>query len=288
MRKKRLAYLYVAPLTAFILLIVFLSISESIKQSFGIFEAIGMNEFTLKYYREVLSGEEFKNSFIFCLRYSLISSAISVILGTVTAIYIKRNNDNFSYSVLRLSIIIPHMVVGFIIFGMLSKTGLISRILYSLGLINSMDQFPNLIYDGAGVSLIISFVYKEFCFIAFTLVAVLKRIKDEYRDQSYVLGANKIKTFFYVTLPMILPNILYSFIVIFSFSFSSYELSNILGPSTPKSLATIAYNYYTSPLLTDRPYAMVYNSILLLVGLIAFIIFVLVYRKVVIKEATYE
>lgn len=154
-----------------------------------------MNEFTLKYYKEVLSGEEFKNSFIFCLRYSLISSAISVILGTVIAIYIKRNNDNFSYSVLRLSIIIPHMVVGFIIFGMLSKTGLISRILYSLGLINSMDQFPNLIYDRDGISLIISFVYKEFCFIAFTLVAVLKRIKDEYRDQSYVLGANKIKTF---------------------------------------------------------------------------------------------
>lgn len=288
MSKKMTAYLYVLPLTLFVIAIVVLSIQESIKQSFGIFEAIGMTEITFKYYSEVLNSNEFKASFLFCLKYAFVSSFIAIVVGTWMAFYIKKYKDNLVMKIMEVSIILPHMVVGLLIFQIFASSGFLSRILYFLNITKGMDSFPILIYDKNGIGIILSYIYKEFCFIAFTFVAVLYRISDKYKNQAYLLGASKISTFFYVTLPMILPNIFYSFIVIFSYSFSAYELPVLLGPSTPKSLATLAYNYYTSPVLQDRPYAMVYNTILILVGLVAFIFFVICYDRVVRKEATYD
>lgn len=288
MTKRMTAYLYALPLTLFVVAIVALSIQESIKQSFGIFEAIGMTEFTFKYYSEVLGSNEFKTSFFFCLRYALISSLISIVIGTCLAFYIKKYKDNFVMKTMKLSIILPHMVVGILIFQIFASSGFLSRLLYFLNITEGMDSFPILLYDKNGIGIMLSYIYKEFCFIAFSFVAVLYRISDEYKNQAYLLGASKISTFFYVTLPMILPNVIYSFIVIFSYSFSAYELPVLLGPSSPKSLATIAYNYYTSPVLQDRPYAMVYNTILILVGLFAFVFFAIFYDRVVKKEATYD
>ncbi|MDY6065843.1 MAG: ABC transporter permease subunit [Finegoldia sp.] len=287
MKKKLEGYIYLLPVAIYVGLMIFLSVSESIKQSFGIFEAIGMNEFTLDYYKEVLSSSEFKTSFIFCLKFSLISSIISIIIGCYLAFFIKKYNDKFVMKLMKTSIILPHMLVGFLIFQLISNTGLFSRIFYLLGL-STMETFPTLVYDSNGIGLIISYAYKEICFIAFSFVAVLYRISDEYKYQAYVLGASKVKTFIYVTLPMIMPSIIYSFVIIFSYSFSSYELPVIIGPSSPKSLATIAYNYYTSPVLTDRPYAMVYNTILILVGLIGFVFFAIFYNNTVEKEASFE
>lgn len=288
MTKRMTAYLYVLPLTLFVIAIVALSIQESIKQSFGIFEAIGMTEFTFKYYSEVLCSNEFKTSFLFCLKYAFISSLVSIIIGTCLAFYIKKYKDNFVMKTMKLSIILPHMVVGILIFQIFASSGFLSRLLYFFNITEGMDSFPILLYDKNGIGIMLSYIYKEFCFIAFSFVAVLYRISDEYKNQAYLLGASKISTFFYVTLPMILPNVIYSFIVIFSYSFSSYELPVLLGPSSPKSLATIAYNYYTSPVLQDRPYAMVYNTILILVGLFAFVFFAIFYDRVVKKEATYD
>ncbi len=88
-------------------------------------------------------------------------------------------------------------------------------------------------------------------------------------------GASKTQTFFYVIFPMLVPSILSSFIIIFAFSFGAFEVPYLLGPTTPKSLSVKAYIEYSNPDLTNRPYAMVINTILIVISTFLIIL----YRK---------
>ncbi len=74
------------------------------------------------------------------------------------------------------------------------------------------------------------------------------------------------KLFFNVIFPILMPSILSSFIIIFAFSFGAFEVPYLLGPTTPKSLPVKAYIEYSNPDLTNRPYAMVINTILIVIS----------------------
>ncbi|MCI6609895.1 MAG: ABC transporter permease subunit [Ezakiella sp.] len=281
-------YLFVAPVAIFVLAITILSMGESLRQSFGIYKQIGLDKFTLKYYKDILSSKEFVDSLVFTFKYSIFSAIISIFLGLLIAFYLKKHDDNFVMSLNQVGIILPHMIVGVMVYQILGQTGLVSRILFDIGLIDSFENFPSLVYDKNGIGVMTGYIFKEMTFVTFTLYSVLIRISDEYRNQAFLLGANKTQTFFKVTLPMILPNIWYSFVIIFTYAFSSYEIPVILGPNYPKTLSEISMNYYTSPVLEDHIYSMVINNILLLVGLIGFVIFCASYNKIITQEASYE
>ncbi|MBE6056036.1 MAG: sugar ABC transporter permease, partial [Clostridium sp.] len=49
-------------------------------------------------------------------------------------------------------------------------------------------------------------------------------------------------------------------------SFGAFEVPYLLGPTTPKLLPVKAYIEYSSPDLTNRPYAMVINTILIVIS----------------------
>lgn len=74
---------------------------------------------------------------------------------------------------------------------------------------------------------------------------------------------------------MLVTSILSSFIIIFAFSFGAFEVPYLLGPTTPKSLSVKAYIEYSNPDLTNRPYAMVINTILIVISTFLIIL----YRK---------
>lgn len=276
------------PIVVFVLAITFLSMGQSLKQSFGIYEQIGLTKFTTKYYREIIKSKEFIDSLKFTFGYSISSSVISIFLGTVLAFYLKAKKDKYVMDMIQLGIILPHMIVGVLIYQMLGQTGLISRIMYDVGIIKNFEQFPSVVYDKNSIGIVIAFVFKEMAFVGYTMSSVLMRISDEYKSQAYLLGANKVQTFFKVTLPMIFSNIVYCFVVIFTYTFSSYELPVILGPSYPKTLSEISMIYYTSAEMEDHLYSMVINNILLLIGAIGFVIFCISYNKMISEEANYE
>ena len=54
-----------------------------------------------------------------------------------------------------------------------------------------------------------------------------------------------------------------------------------MGPSSPKSLATLSYNAYTNPLLSDRPEAMAYNMVIFGIGIISTIVMIFIFKKMV-------
>jgi len=239
-------------------------------QSLGYFKAIGLTEITLKYYKEVLTSQGFLASLGFSLYISIISSVIAVILGVLLAysILISNRRNGIEEMIYKLPIVVPHIVAALLVYNILSQSGILPRLLYSIGIIEDQSQFPSLLYDKKGIGIIIAYLWKEIPFVAMVVYTILSNINDKLSDVAHNLGANNRQVFFHVLLPLIMPSVFSAFIIIFAFSFGAYELPFLLGPTTPKALPVKAYIEYTNPNLANRPYAMVINIILTFVSLI--------------------
>lgn len=263
-------YVLLSPILIVLLGIFVGGIFLGLLQSFGYFKAVGLTQFTLKYYKEVLASEGFLQSLHFSLYTSFVSSVIAIILGVVLsyAIYQMKGKKTFVENLYKIPIAVPHLVAALLVYNILSQTGILPRILFELSLISDPSQFPSLLYEKNGIGIIISYVWKEIPFVALTTYAILSRVSNQFVDVAYNLGANKRQVFFYVLLPLIAPAVFSSFIIIFAFSFGAYEVPLLLGPTQPKALAVQAFVEYSNPVLQNRPYAMVYNMLITAIALI--------------------
>ncbi|KPU27055.1 spermidine/putrescine ABC transporter permease [Caloranaerobacter sp. TR13] len=246
-------------------------------QSFGYFPVIGLKNFTLRYYLEVLTDKDFLQSLKFSFYISLISSVIAVILGVILAYSIlkSRHKKSIEKFIYKLPIIVPHTIAALLVYNLFSQSGVIPRILYNVGIINSQNQFPSLVFDKVGIGIIIAYLWKEIPFIAMVVYTILSNINNRLVEVALNLGANNRQIFWHILLPLIMPSIFSSFIIIFAFSFGAFEVSYLLGPTSPKTLPVKAYIEYTNPDLTNRPYTMVINMILTFIS----VLFVWIYSR---------
>lgn len=264
MLKKLEPYILLAP-ALFIMLCVFASgLAMGLLQSLGHFSALGLREITLRYYLEVFSDGAFKDALGFSLYTSLISSLTALLLGVVLAYALMRSPSQRMVEQLlyKLPIVVPHAVAAFLVFSVLGQSGWLSRVAFQLGWISDIGDFPVLLFDQSGVGVILAYVWKEIPFVALVVFGVLKSADAGYSQVARNLGASRLQSFIYVTLPLCLPTLLTTFIIIFAYSFGAFEIPYLLGPTTPKALPVLAYIAYINPDLAQRPYAMAINMVI--------------------------
>jgi putative spermidine/putrescine transport system permease protein len=273
-------YLLIAPAVILLLGIIGMGITTCIWQSLGKFPQIGLNDITLDYYKTILTNKQFIDSLTLSLKTSFISSIIAVILGVVLAYFMSKDRfSKFRYFLLNLPIIVPHIVVVLLIFSIFSKTGILSRVLYNLNIIKDSSEFINLVNDKNGIGIILVYIYKGMPFIAMTTYNVLKSLDNKLEEIAMNLGANRYQTFRLIILPQIMPTILSSFIIIFAFSFGSFEVPFLIGATNPKALPVNAYISYISLDLQQRPIAMAMNTILASISFVLLIIYNHIFKK---------
>ncbi len=112
-------------------------------------------------------------------------------------------------------------------------------------------------------------MWKEIPFVAMVVYGVLSNISGRLSDVALNLGASKRQVFLHVLLPLAIPSVITAFIIIFSYSFGAFEVPYLLGATFPKALPVSAYIEYINIDLSNRPYAMVYNIMLMLISLIS-------------------
>ncbi|MDK2585577.1 ABC transporter permease subunit [Romboutsia sedimentorum] len=282
MKEKLKPYILLAPIFLILFSVFSIGIIVCMLQSLGCFPLIGLNEITLDYYKEILRDTTFIKSFLFSLSTCAISSIISVVGGVMIAYMLIRDNkySKFRKSLIRLPIIIPHIVVVLLIFMVFSQSGVIARILYNIGFINDTNDFSILTMDKNGIGVILVYIYKGIPFIAFMTFSILKNFSDNLESVAMNLGASKSQAFFNILLPLSMPTIISSFIIIFAFSFGSFEVPYLIGPTTPRALPVEAYIRYSSSDLTQRPYAMAINVILTTFSFVLLIIYNKLLKKI--------
>lgn len=271
MKRQRLVPLLLLLPFLFLLAVFLLGLCSGLVQSFGIVPSLGLTEPTLRYYQELFCSDELWRSLGYSLYLSVVSSVLAVIGGVLlcSALVLsgKAKGRKKMVGILQLPIMLPHVVVALFAMNLLSQSGLLARLLYALGIISGQESFPDLLFDQAGVGIILSYLWKEIPFVAFFVVTLMAAVNENLGEAARNLGASPIQAFFRVTLPLCMPAIKNAFLIVLAFSFGAYELPFLLGPTTPKALPVAAYLEYISPDLKNRPRAMAMNSIVLFISL---------------------
>lgn len=251
-----------------ILTIVLGGLFKSLLISFGYFKEIGMTEFTFEYYKKVLTDKTFIESLLFTLKFSFVSSFLAVIIGAVLA-YSIFFFDKTREFYLNLPVIIPHMLVVVFLLNFLSNTGLVSRILFQIGLIEEPTQMIQLFYNKNSIGIILVYILKGAPFAGLVILQILKSMSINKFYAARNLGAGVFSEIKYIIWPNIKNSMTKIFLILFSFSFSSYEVPFLIGPTKPRALAVKSYIDFTKNDFIYKPAAIVINIIIGLIGILS-------------------
>lgn len=285
--KKYKPYLEIFPVVLILSFVFLVGIFGAFIQSLGYFPIIGMKELSFKFYMNIFKNANFLKSLAFTLYITLASSVVSVILGLLisrsivefeSGLNLKKNRIDIFY---KIPIVVPHITVALFAITFLSDSGIISRILYTIGFKNSQELFSNLLFSPNGLGIVLSYIWKETPYVLLSTLAILRKISVKHEMVARNLGASKISAFCKITIPMLLPTISSTFTIIFAFSFGSYEIPILLGSTVPKALPVQAFIEYQNPMLTDRPSAMAMNMIIIFFCLVFVLLFNYVIKYII-------
>ena len=118
--------------------------------------------------------------------------------------------------------------------GILDKNGLINSILglFGIGPIKILET---------GFAVILGMVYN---FIPFMIYNALSKMDPSYLEAAADLGANKVKTFFKVTLPLSLPGIISGITLVFLPAVSSFFIPKLLGGGQYMLIGNVIENQF--------------------------------------------
>ncbi|XPV77170.1 MAG: ABC transporter permease [Desulfovibrio sp.] len=197
-------------------------------------------------------------SLFMSLMVAFVSAFCSVWIGAVFAWGIFSLPQRLRpYTVVyKISLVLPHIAVGFVVLVLFSQSGFFSSVLYQLGVIKSAEGFPSFLYNGYGTGMILAYLYKEIPFVIMLVYAVLLRFDMKQVVVAKMLGASGPTIFFRIVLPHLRGVMNTAFIILFLFTFGAFDIPFLLGESRPAMLSIQVFSMYFEGELSERPLAM--------------------------------
>ena len=169
------------------------------------------NGFTTQWYAKLFTNSTLVDSLIYSLIIAVLSTLISVFIGTIGALGLKR------YEFKMKKFIVPEIVLAVALLIIFLKVGV------------SM---------GMGTILI---GHCTFC-IPYAIVTIKGRISGDnetLEEASMDLGANRVQTLLRVTLPNIFPGVMSAAFLSFTMSFDDVVMSNMLAGAKQSTLPVL-------------------------------------------------
>lgn len=236
----------------------------------GIIKSFGYI-FDIRLLKKVVFKGDFFKSLIYTLNISF-SSIFLVGVLSIIGIYIlyllSTEVDKKKLRVIKVFIIspmyIPYLLGGYMIASIISPSGIISSISYKLGLINQMSDFPILVNEAHGYSIMATYGWKVTPFIILMVYPTVLKINNEWLEVAKVYGVNRFHFFKQVVIPVIFPMYIGALLIAFTYIFASFEVPYLLGVTYPRTLSVLAYEKYARNSISNRGEVMVINSIVVL------------------------
>jgi iron(III) transport system permease protein len=157
-----------------------------------------------------------------------------------------------------LALVSPPFIGAYAWIMMLGSNGMITRALKSFGI-----QIPS-IYGMTGIVLVFSFKFYPFVYLM--TEAALKSINRSFEEAAENLGCSPFERFTKVTLPLVFPAVSTGAILCFILSIADFGTPSIIGRGY-RTLATIAYNQYTSELGGQPTLAVTISTIMIAISM---------------------
>jgi putative spermidine/putrescine transport system permease protein len=205
MFSKKFNYLIYALLVLFAVLPLVAGLGFAVLYSVGLVGVLN-NGFTGEHWMRIFSEGNILQSFLYSATIAIVSLLISVSLALPVSL---KHHQSFRKGLLSyliyMPLAFPGIVAAFFFFQFLTKSGVVSRALYQLRLISSIDQFPDLINDTFGIGMIATHVFLSFPFFVLLFVNIIKTERIvEYQQLASTFAATKWQSLFRVSIPMLL------------------------------------------------------------------------------------
>ncbi len=172
--------------------------------------------FTLEWYYELFYSVYLWKAFCNSLIVAVFSTLISVTIGVLLIFYAAQGGRiGKSMSLFYGNIIIPETVLA------VSLLGFFTLVSMPLGLLTLIVSHTVL-----GLGFVVPMVYARFLELDYRLT-----------EASLMLGATPIQTFFKVTLPLLLPTLITTALLVFIISFDDFILSYFCAGSSSQTLS---------------------------------------------------
>ena len=236
-----------------------------ILQSLGYFSVIAdvQEKIGFEAYKAVFDNKTVRAGIVLTFRVAILSTALSTIIALAVSLMISRTKrfQSTLIAITQFNIPIPHVVAATGILLTFSQSGIIYRISNHLGLTESSSDFPIITNDPFGYGIILSYLWKEVPFLCVLILSALRGPVTNLDETAKTLGATYLFRLRKVILPYIFPSILSGTIIVFAFSFGSYEVPYLLGEPYPSTVSVVAYQLYTNRDLANRPLSMALATI---------------------------
>jgi putative spermidine/putrescine transport system permease protein len=255
-----------APALAVIVVLFLGGLLFGLLQSLGYLPLIGERQFSLAAYASIFGSRSFLLSLLLTLYIATVSTAIATMLAIALVLVLRQSfaGKRLMTFIFQLNLPIPHIVGAVALAQVLAQSGLVARMAAALGLIDQPGQFPALVFDRWGIGIIAEYVWKETPFIGVVLLSMLQAIGAEYEELARSLGAGRWQRFRHVLLPLMMPGILSTSVIVFAFVFGAFEIPFFLGATYPQALPVLAYRSYADVDLHARPQAMAMSMVIAL------------------------
>jgi len=209
--KKFLSNLWITLVIVFLFLPIFVLVLFSFNASA---QNIIFTGFTTEWYVKLFENSELIDAFLNTLIIAVLSTSISVVIGTISAVGLKKYSffgEGFINKLIYIPIVIPEIVIG------ISLLAIFSLAHVELGL----------------WSVLLAHISFSIPFIITSVRSVLYSLPPSLEEAAADLGANNWQTFWHVTLPAIKPGIISGALLGFTLSLDDVVISFFTaGPGT--------------------------------------------------------
>lgn len=191
-------------------------------------------QFTLAHIQEVLTDPSILNAYLLSIKISGVTALGGGIFGfllaySVTVGGLPKSLRSVLVTFSGVASNFAGVPLAFAFVATLGRTGFITAIMRNVFHVNLYSSGFNL-YSFAGLSL--TYMYFQFPLMVLIMAPALDGLKREWREAAENLGASSAQYWFRIALPILLPSILGSMILLFGNAFGAYATAYALTGGT--------------------------------------------------------
>ncbi|EAR4437444.1 TPA: ABC transporter permease [Klebsiella aerogenes] len=209
-----------------------------IVQSLGWFNLEGDSHFSLEYWRNMLQDEVLQSALFYSVKVSLLGAFGSVIFAYPLALWLRKPmaGKEGIIAVLRAPMFIPGLVAAFLFVNIVAYHGIINELLLALGIISEPLRMQN---DDFGWGVVILQIWKNLPFALILVGGAVNAIRNDVLDAASNLGASRWRSFTGVVVPLTLPAVQVTLILVFIGALGDFAFFSVAGPRNTYSLARL-------------------------------------------------
>ena len=192
-------------------------------------------------FRSVLGDSYYLGRIWFTIWQALVSTIFTLLVGLPTAFLFAKYEfpgKTLLKALATVPFVMPTIVVAMGFTALLGSQGILNNSFIDLF---GLDTPPIRITNTLTI-IFMAHAFYNYAIVVRIVSAVWANLDPALEETAKVLGAGRIRTFYHVTLPLLLPAILSSAMLAFAFSFTSFAVVLILGGSQFATLEVAIYD----------------------------------------------